>query len=397
MTQPPISRASRPIPRSHAIYTIAVIGFIYTLHEVIPMYSNSSFLSIFASEQTVGYIYMIGAALAILGFLFMPPIIRKLGNYSVALWLVLIQILLFYGLVASTSPLYITIFFVLQTANIAMIGLCLDIFLEVYTDTTNVGSVRGLYNATLNASWVIAPLIGSMLINGSSNYHNTYVAGLAMLIPLFYLIYRNFPRFKDPNYTHLSPWQLIKHISNNRNWVKLFSANLILQTFYAWMVVYSTIYLHQTVGFGWDDIGIILVIMLLPFPLIQYPLGRLADRKYGEKEMMIAGFALMGISTICLAFIHSNNIAVWAIALLITRVGAAAAEIMMETYFFKTVSPRDSAALGVFRLTRPVSYFLAPLIAIIGLMFVSNANMFIVIGLMCLLALIPTMTIRDTN
>jgi MFS family permease len=397
MNQPPLSRASRPIPRAHAIYTIAVIGFIYTLHLVIPMYSNSSFLSIFANERTLGYIYMAGAAVTILGFLLAPPIIRRLGNYTVAIWLVVIQIGLFYGLLVSTSPLAISTFFILQTAVISMIGLCLDIFLEVYTDSSNVGSVRGLYTATLNASWVIAPLIGSMLIDGSSNYHNTYVAGLAMLIPLFYLIYRNFPRFKDPNYTHLSPWQLAKHVSHNRNWVKLFSANLILQTFYAWMTVYSPIYLHQTMGFGWEDIGIILVIMLLPFPLIQYPLGRLADKKYGEKEIMSIGFAIMGLSTIALAFITVPNMAIWAIALFVTRVGAAAAEIMMETYFFKTVSPRDSAALGVFRITRPLSYFTAPLVAIIGLMFVSNQYMFAVIGAISLLALIPAMTIKDTN
>ena len=393
----PISRASRPIPKAHAIYTIAVIGFIYTLHLVIPMYSNSSFLSIFADERTLGFIYMAGAAFSILGFLIAPAVIRKFGNYTTAMWLVLIQIVLFYGLLASTSPLAISIFFVLQTAVISLIGLCLDIFLEVYTTKSDVGSVRGLYTATLNASWVIAPLIGSMLIGGTNDYHNTYIAGLAMLIPLFYLIYRNFPRFKDPNYTHLSPWQLTKHISHNRNWVKLFSANLILQVFYSWMTIYCTIYLHQTMGFGWEDIGIILVIMLLPFPLIQYPLGKLADRKYGEKEIMVAGLALMGVSTICLAFITAPNIALWAIGLFITRVGAAAAEIMMETYFFKTVSPRDSAALGVFRITRPLSYFIAPLVAIIGLMFVSNAGMFAVIGVMCLFALIPTMTIRDTN
>ncbi len=397
MNQPPLSRASRPIPRSHAVYTIALIGFIYTLHEVIPMYSNSSFLSLFASEQTVSYIYMIGGAVTILGFLLIPSIIRKLGNYTVALWLVLIQIILFYGLIASTSPSLIAFFFIAQTAIIAMISLTFDVFLEVYTDTTNVGSVRGLYNATLNASWVIAPLIGSMLINGSNDYHNTYVAGLAMLVPLFYLIYRNFPRFKDPNYTHLSPLQLVKHISRNKNWDKLFAANLILQTFYAWMVVYSPIYLHQTMGFGWEEIGIILVIMLLPFPLIQYPLGRLADKKYGEKEIMTLGFALMGISTIALAFIAVPNIAIWAIALFATRVGAAAAEIMIETYFFKTVSPRDAAALGVFRITRPLSYFIAPLVAIIGLMFTTNAHMFAVIGTICLLALIPTLTIKDTN
>ena len=340
---------------------------------------------------------MAGAAFSILGFLLIPSIIRRLGNYSVTLWLILIQLLLFWGLINATTPFWVTTFFVLQTAIISLIGLNLDIFLEVYTDATNVGSVRGLYNTSLNASWVIAPLIGSMLINGTNNYHNTYVAGLFMLIPLFYLVYRNFPRFKDPNYQHYSPWQLVKHIAKNKNWDKLFAANLVLQTFYGWMVVYSPIYLHKVIGFNWDDIGIILVIMLISFVLIQYPLGKLADKKYGEKEMMIGGFVLMGIATMCLSLIHVNNIAIWAIALFITRIGAATAEIMIETYFFKTVSSRDAAALGIFRTTRQLSYFTGPLIGIIGLMFIDQSHMFIVLGAICLLALIPIATIKDTK
>ena len=385
------------MPKSHMVYTIAIIGFIYTLHLVIPMYSNSSFLSLFADEQTVGFIYMIGAAVSVLGFLLAPPIIRRLGNYTTTLWLVVIQIILFYGLLASNDPYVIAGIFILQTAIISLIGLSLDIFLEVYTDSSSVGAVRGLYTATLNASWVVAPLIGSMLINGTNNYRNTYVAGLAMLLPLLYLIYRNFPRFKDPNYMHLSPWQLAKHVSSNKNWIKLFFASLILQVFYAWMVVYSPIYLNKVIGFSWESIGIILVVMLIPFPLIQYPLGKMADKKYGEKEIMALGFALMGLSTIALAFITSNSVAVWAAVLFVTRIGAAAAEIMMETYFFKTVSPRDSAALGIFRITRPLSYFFAPLVTLIGLSFTTNQYLFVVIGVISLVALWPALMIKDTN
>ena len=387
----------RTIPRSHIIYTIAVIGFIYVLHEVIPMYSNSSFLSLFADEQTVGFIYMAGAAVAILGFMLAPDIIRRIGNYNTAMFLVCIQIALFFGLISSTNPSVLAILFIVQSGVVSLIGLCLDIFLEVYTADGAVGTIRGLYTATLNASWVVAPLIGSMLINGTNNYRNTYVAALAMLFPLLYLIYRNFPRFKDPNYIHLSPWQLTKHVSSNKNWVKLFFANIILQTFYSWMVIYSPIYLNKVIGFSWEEIGLILVIMLVPFPLIQYPLGKLADAKYGEKEIMSIGFAIMAVSTMLLSFFTVNSVAFWAIMLFITRIGAAAAEIMMETYFFKTVSPRDSAVLGSFRITRPLSYFLAPLLMIVGLLFIPSQYMFLVIGILCLIALYPAMTIKDTN
>ncbi|MFA6295724.1 MAG: MFS transporter [Candidatus Paceibacterota bacterium] len=388
---------STRVLHSHKVYTIAIIGFIFTLHAVIPMYSNSSFLSLFANEDLIGLIYMAGAAVGILGFLIAPILIRHIGNYTSAMLLICIQIGLFYGLISSTSPVVLASLFIIQSAVVFLIGLTLDIFLEVYTDSKNIGAVRGLYTATLNASWVIAPLIGSILIDGSNNYRNTYVAALAMLFPLLYLIHRNFPRFKDPNYTHLSLWQLIKRISHDANLVKLFSANLILQIFYSWMVIYSPIYLNKNIGFSWEQIGIILVIMLIPFPLIQYPLGKLADEKNGEKGIMAIGFAITGIATIMLSFFVLKSIFLWATLFLITRIGAATAEIMMETYFFKTVPTRDSAILGSYRITRPLSYFLAPIIMIIGLLFVSTQNMFIVIGIFSLLALYPALTIKDTK
>ncbi|MEN9524171.1 MAG: hypothetical protein RL536_240, partial [Candidatus Parcubacteria bacterium] len=291
----------------------------------------------------------------------------------------------------------ISAMFILQSAIISLIGLSFDIFLEGYTSNSHVGSVRGLYSATLNASWVIGPLIGSMLINGMNNYRNTYIAALAMLFPLLYLVYRNFPRFKDPNYTHLSPWHLIKHIFSNKNWSRLFFANIILQTFYAWMVIYSPIYLNKTIGFSWDEIAIILTIMLIPFPLIQYPLGKMADKKYGEKEIMSIGFAIMGVATIVLPAFNLQNVALWALLLFITRIGAASAEIMIETYFFKTVSSRDSAVLGSFRVTRPIANFIAPLITGVGLLFTSHAYLFVIIGMISLMGLWPAMTIRDTK
>ncbi len=384
------------IPRSHIIYTIAIIGFIYTLHLVIPMYSNSSFLLLFTDERTVGFIYMVGSALSILGFLFTPHMIRRVGNYAASLWLVCIQILILWVLITATNPTTIVIAFILQYAVVSLIGFTLDLFLEAYTDGIHVGKIRGLYTATLNSSWVIAPLLGTMLINGNYNYHNTYVAALAMLFPLLYLIYRNFPRFKDPEYDHSSPLQLIKHIASDSNWVRLFSVNTVLQTFYAWMVIYSPIYLNTIIGFTWEDIGIILVIMLIPFPLIQYPLGVLSD-KIGERKIMSFGFIIMGISTILLALITIKSVAMWATLLFVTRIGAAAAEIMIETYFFKKVSIKDSSILGAFRITRPVSYFLAPLITGFGLIFMTHEYLFVLVGVLCLVAIYPTIKLKEVR
>lgn len=386
------------LPKSHVIYTIAVIGFIYTLHLVFPMYSASSFLGLYTSEKMIGLIYMLGAAVTILGFLFTPALIRKVGNYSVSLWFILIQICLTYGLSVTTNATLIAIFFVIQMALVALIAFCIDIFLEVYSNTSSVGAIRGIYLTTINSAWLIGPLIGTMIIGVANDYQGVYVAALFMLFPLFYLIYNNFPNFKDPHYRHPSLFQTLSHVIKNKNHSSLFIINIILQIFYAWMVVYSPIYLHTIVGLTWAEIGIILTIMLIPFVVFQWPLGKLADKKYGEKEIMIIGLALLGLSTIALAAIISKSVFVWALALFITRIGAASVEIMIETYFFKTVDAKDPNMLGFFRITRSVSFFLAPLITGLVLMFTTDQSyIFVALGIVCLIAIIPAWKLRDTR
>jgi MFS family permease len=111
---------------------------------------------------------------------------------------------------------------------------------------------------------------------------------------------------------------------------------------------------------------------------------------------MMLGFLIMGISTMALSFIGYQNITLWIIGLFLTRVGAAAAEIMIETYFFKTVPTKDSAVLGLFRLTRPSAYFFAPILTYFGLMITSDKYLFIIVGLICLIAIYPAYKIRDT-
>jgi hypothetical protein len=71
---------------------------------------------------------------------------------------------------------------------------------------------------------------------------------------------------------------------------------------------------------------------------------------------------------------------------------------MIETYFFKTVTPDDTSMLGVFRTTRPISYFIAPFITSLGLVLgFSQQSSFVLVGIMCLFAVIPSISIRDTN
>jgi len=384
------------IKKASTLYGISVIAFFIALHLSIPSYFNSSFLSSITDSKTVGLIYLIISLVTIVGLLSMNSILHRFGNLNTSLALILIQIFIFYGLITSTSPNTIIFLFILGLSIISLIGFTIDIFLQKSTDLGHTGGIRGMVMTATNSAWILGPLLGGMLIEGN-NYKGIYIAGFALLFPLLYLVQRNFSTFKDSHYVQVSARQTISRVLKDRDISRIFIINIILQTFYAWMVVYTPMYLHNVIKFDWSEISVIFTIMLIPFVLVELPLGKLADRKWGEKEMLAIGFTIMGISTSALVFLDFKSIIVWATILFITRIGAATAEIMIETYFFKKVDGRDPEVLSMFRITRPLSFFIAPIITIVGLAYTDQSNLFVVLGTICLLTLYPILTLKDTN
>jgi MFS family permease len=358
------------------------------------MYVNSSFLGQFTSEANIGLLYTYAAIVQIIGLLCIEKILERFGNYKTILYLIVTQMALSAGMVAANSALTVSVFFILSTVIVSLIGICLDIFLESRSDAKNTGGTRGLYMTINNSAWVLAPLLGGLLIFGTE-YRFVYAGAFSVLIALLYLVHKNLAAFKDPNYGHFPLRQTFAYILERKDYTKLFSVNIILNVFYGWMVIYSPIYLHEHVGFGWDQIGIILTIMLLPFVIFQLPAGKLADGGWGEKKLMSLGLVIIGISCISLAFVTSKSIFVWALLLFVTRIGASIAEAMIEIYFFKKVKPEDSDVLGMFRITRPISYIIAPIITSIGLFYTTDSNLFIILGVIVLCSLYYSLTLKD--
>src|SRR3989338_8094593 len=103
--------------------------------------------------------------------------------------------------------------------------------------------------------------------------------------------------------------------------------------------------------------------MLLPFVLLQYPLGKIADTKLGEKEIMAGGFLIMAGTTAALTLITTGTWWVWALALFATRVGASMVEDMSSIYFFKKTDERHAELVSFFQMVSPLSYVLGPLIS----------------------------------
>jgi MFS family permease len=388
----------KKLHRSHhsLLYSICIIGFVFALHLTLPIYINSTFLSQFTTEDNVGLIYTLASVATILAFIWSVYFLNKKGNYKAVMWFCLVEFFVLFGLAMSQSIWILAPLFLLMTVLVAMIGLSIDIFLESESTPENTGRIRGLYMTSINIAWIMAPVLAGAILK-IDDYWKVYIASMGLILPLVYLLHKNFRKFKDPVYSHASIMGNVSKIWGNKDIRKIFFINILLNLFYAWMVIYSPIYLHQYIGFSWETIGLIFTIMLLPFIIFELPFGELADKKYGEKEIMILGFIILGISTIALSQIEGAKVLYWAGALFMTRVGASIAEIMIETYFFKKVPMKDTGTLSLFRVTRPTGYLIAPILTVILLPFIGYQHIFTVLGCLILLGTLYIFTLKDTK
>ena len=83
--------------------------------------------------------------------------------------------------------------------------------------------------------------------------------------------------------------------------MRVYYASLMLELFYCVMSIYTPLYL-LSIGLTWTEIGKIITVMLIPFVLIQIPLGIIADKKTGEQEWLIIGFIIISFSTAAISF-----------------------------------------------------------------------------------------------
>ncbi|MFC1802146.1 MFS transporter [Patescibacteria group bacterium] len=382
--------------KNNILKVIYFTGFLIALQSALPAYINSTFLNLFIPEKFVGLLYTLGSILTIVILIYASELLTKFGNYKSTITTILIYLISFIFLVFSNSPQIIAIAFIVNFTMMMIIGFNIDIFLENFSDDSKTGKIRGFYLTSINIAWVISPMIaGYLLTNG--DYWKIYSISAILTLPILILIIPNFKKFADPDYKKIPILNTLKEVWENKNIYNVVCASLLLRFFYSWMVIYTPIYLHNTMGFEWSIIGTIFTIMLLPFILLEIPLGTLADKFLGEKEMLTLGFIIISISTLSLSFLETKNFLIWAVILFCTRVGASMIEIMTESYFFKNIDAKDTDILSFFRMTRPLAYAIAPLIASAFLIFLDFKYIFLILGIITLYGLRYSLTIKDTK
>lgn len=378
--------------------TTLLLGFFFFLHAYTPMYANSSFIARMFSSETAGLIFSLAAALAVAGFIILPHILERGGNFKTTLLLMTIELAAMTVLATAGSPILLIIALIIHLILVQLIRLDADVFLEEGLSDKKTGTVHGAFLALTNIALVAAPFAAGFLLGESARYGYLYAASALFLVPALLVLVLKYRRFRDPKYHHLKLRDTIRRIRSDKNLLGILGANFTLRLFYAWMTIYLPLYAHEYLGLPWETIGVIFAIMLIPFALFEYPMGRLADTRFGEKEMLMGGFVLMGLAIGSLSFLPLTvSIALLTAILFASRIGASTVEVMSETYFFKHVGSEDPEIIGLYRLLEPLAYLGAPLLASLALSFMDIRFLFVEIGAVMLLGIFPSRAIQDTK
>lgn len=392
---------NRTLPGTHGLTPFGVLyvaTFLVSFHLFLVVFLNSSFLSTFPAinEKTVGYIYILGSAIGLLSLFVVDRFLRKIGNYALLFFLTIFHIFVFFCFAFIKQIEVILPLFIAYLVTYPLILYCLDIFIESYIKNENAtGSIRGTLLSITNTALILGPLTaGFILTNG--DFWKVYVIAALFLLPFMFLM-RRFRHFKDPRYHSLQIRKTFTCIVNHKDISNILMAQFIMRFFFAWVVIYMPIYLIKEIGFTFTEFGIMTFIYLIPFALLEYPAGRLADSRLGEKEILSLGFFIAAVFTGFVSFIQADNFIFWAAVLFMIRVGVSLVEIMTESYFFKHVDGSDNNTISFFRMTRPLAYIIGPLIANLALLIFDFKFIWLVLSFVLFSGLYFSFQLRDTK
>lgn len=363
-----------------------ILSFLFTLHIALSAYVNSTFLADIISEKYVGIMYTLASLTTLFILSKSANILQYFGNKRLTIRLLLINMLSLLGMITSRNPYIVGLSFIAFTSTNTQILYCIDIFIEHFTNPKTVGKTRGFYLTIINLAWMSSPLIASYLITREGGYRTIYIlAFITTMIMTIGMIF-SVKTFKDKTYEKTPFLQTFRYLKKNKHMFAITALNFLLQFFYAWMVVYTPIYLNEHIGLNWSQIGIIFTVMLSPFVILSLPIGVLIDKYHVKKRTLLYfGFVIIIISTFCISFISNQNIFIWALVLFLTRAGASIIETVSEIYFFTHTSEEDAYLLSVFRDMNPVAYIIAPIISTLILIFLPFGYLFVVLSIILLI------------
>lgn len=97
--------------REQSLKVVYVALAFLSFHWSLITYMNASFLGTFMSDTYVSLLFVLGSALLLFPFFWMPRFLRALGNYRLTLLLTVLEFCAVLGMAFATSAFFASLFF----------------------------------------------------------------------------------------------------------------------------------------------------------------------------------------------------------------------------------------------------------------------------------------------
>lgn len=362
--------------------TILFVGnFFFSLFSALIGYILLPYLSTFMPTAYTGFVIAGGAFVALILFPFLPTLVERFSAQKLLLFFAIMEMIALFILAAAPGAIAVSILIALAVSLQPILAYELDLLLEAtVAEEGSTGRVRTLYISAWNIAALAAPLLMGALLADSDAYGRLFLAAASAMVPFIVLFAaRRLPQSPPVKFSHMK--DTLVCISQNRDLAAVTFGHFILYMFFIWGSFYLPGYLHSVLLIPWADLGWMFTLMLIPYVLLEYPAGWIADRVLGDKELMLAGFLIAGGALASVSMLSPASPLFLVVSILIaTRTGGALIESMTEGHFFRRVSERDINSISIFRGVWPLANIVAPVAGSLILLNGSYQTFFLLTG-----------------
>jgi len=380
---------------SNRVNLVGFISFMLGFSQALLAYVMSSYFKQSAGTDNVGIFYLLSYAIILVTLLNLHKLVKQFGKVFVFYLAFILKLIAITALIFLPFSAWGIIFLILYIIAGVLVWVSLDAILESSSEDKNSGKIRGINLTIMNAGLILGPLISFKILE-DVGFAGIFFVSLIIHSIIFSVGLVGLKRARYKFRGKLAVKDLIKKVIKRKNVMRIYYISFTLDFFYALMIIFAPLYLLD-LGYSWHQIGVAFTIMLIPFVLIQYPMGVLADKKTGEKEFLIFAIFVMGISTFIFYCANDPGVVIWTLILLVTRIGAALIEILRDSYFYKRIDGHDVDIIDFFRTSRSTAYITAAILSSLILFFFPMKAIFLVVSIVVFSALYPAFRLVDNK
>lgn len=370
-------------------------NFILVIAIASTAYIHSSYLLSLGTKIPEGILFAFGSLGGLIMTIFSPVFFRKFGVERATSIAAILNGVMLAIMGLSISPIISIIAFIISISTTAVIVIGFDIIIEHFSKEKNTGGIRGVNLALGNFAFLLGPIIAGLIAEEFGISAIYFFASITILVMV--LFFHN--RFKNFNKkTTLKHKDIIENF--NKLWYKknlrnVYISGFVVELFFAIWAIFTTIYMNKIMGFNWEQIGILFAIMHIPYIILEPIIGKIADKQNNENLLMALGLCIISISFLGVAFIERPVFILWALLLIITRIGASFGQVAHESFFFKQINDNNTNMISAYRSMAPLALLLGPVIGSIILLFTDYNELFIIVSVLVLLTSISALKLKN--